>query len=251
MTSIRIIGRGRAGRSFEAALSAAGFEVPDVLSRGDDLGRAARRVDGVLLAVPDRAVASVAAAVDPAVGTVMLHCSGALGLDVLSPHRRRAWLHPLVTLPDPVVGALRLRGGSTFAVAGDHLATELARGLGGHLLAVSDDQRVLYHAAACVAANHLVALLGQVQRVAEAAGLPFEAFLPLARGALEDVVRLGPARALTGPAARRDLTTLELHRGALPSCELPGYDAGVALASRLAEEQVALDSEPPVVATWS
>ncbi len=251
MTSIRIIGGGRAGRSFEAALSAAGFEVPDVLSRGDDPRRAATGVDAVLFAVPDRAVASVAASVDPASATVMLHCSGSLRLDVLSPHRRRASLHPLVTLPDPVIGALRLRGGSFFAVAGDHLATDLVLGLGGRPLAVSDDHRALYHAAACVAANHLVALLGQVQRVAEAAGLPLEAFLPLARGALDDVARLGPARALTGPAARRDLATLELHRGVLPSSELPGYDAGVALASRLAEEQVALGPEPPVVATWN
>jgi hypothetical protein len=85
-----------------------------------------------------------------------------------------------------------------------------------------------------MAANHLVGLLGQVQRVAESVGLPLEAFLPLARGALDDVGLLGPAAALTGPVARGDLSTIERHRRALDPSELDGYDAGIALVRRLA-----------------
>jgi predicted short-subunit dehydrogenase-like oxidoreductase (DUF2520 family) len=84
-----------------------------------------------------------------------------------------------------------------------------------------------------MASNHLVALLGQVQRVAATVGLPLEAFLPLARGALDDVSRLGPAAALTGPVSRGDLTTIERHRQVLDPAELGGYDAGVDLARRL------------------
>ena len=52
--------------------------------------------------------------------------------------------------------------------------------------------RAAYHAAACIAANHVVALLGQVERVAASAGLPLDAFLDLTRAAVEDVSRLGP-----------------------------------------------------------
>ena len=78
---------------------------------------------------------------------------------------------------------------------------ELVLALGGRLLEVPTGARAAYHAAACIASNHLVALLGQVQRVAASVGLPLEAFLPLAEGALEDVRELGPAAALTGPAA--------------------------------------------------
>ncbi len=58
--------------------------------------------------------------------------------------------------------------------------------------------------------------------------------MPLAQGALDDVLLLGPAAALTGPAARGDLATIERHRQALEASELAGYDAGVALARRLA-----------------
>ncbi|MGH9169948.1 MAG: DUF2520 domain-containing protein [Acidimicrobiales bacterium] len=234
MTSIRIVGGGRAGLSFERAFEELGYDVVGLLHHDDVLRRTADGVDAVLLAVPDRAVATVAAAIDPVAGTVVLHCSGSLGLDVLAPHERRASIHPLVTLPDPVIGALRLRGHPFFAVAGDQLATDLVLGLGGEPIVVPDAMRPTYHAAACIAANHLVGLLGQVQRVAESAGLPLQAFLPLARGALDDVGLLGPAAALTGPASRGDAMTLDGHRCVLDPSELPGYEAGVALVGQLA-----------------
>ena len=234
MTTVRIIGPGRAGRSLAAALEAAGAEVLPLLGRSDDCTLAAHGVDVVLIAVPDRAVGEVASAIEPVPTTAVLHTSGALGLDAVAAHPRHGSLHPLVTLPDPVIGAARLRSGCYFAVAGDPAATDLALLLRGKPIVVPERARAAYHAAACIAANHLVALLGQVQRVAAASGLPLEAFLPLARGALDDVMLLGPAQALTGPASRGDLETIERHRASLELDELPGYDAGTALAVRLA-----------------
>lgn len=246
---VRIIGAGRAGRSFEGALRASGLEVEIISghSSPDLLAAAAHGVDAVLIAVADRHVASVAAAIEPDRGAAVLHCSGSLGLEALSEalggcHQRIGSLHPLATLPDPVVGALRLRGGTFFAVSGDQLATDLALLLGGQPIVVAPENRVKYHAAASVAANHLVALLGQVERIAASAGLPLDAFLPLAKGALDDVSMLGPAAALTGAAARGDSPTLEAHRAAIDPSELEGYDAGVHLAERLAGERQQVSS---------
>ncbi len=250
MTTVRIIGPGRTGLSLARAFGFVGIDVAGVLGREDDPYEAATGVDVLLLTVPDRSVARVAAAVRPVPTTTVVHCSGALGLDVLTPHERIASLHPLATLPDPVIGAVRLRTGVYFVVAGDQIAADLALQLGGHPLVIPADQRAGYHAAACIASNHLVALLGQVQRVAERAGLPLEAFLPLARGALDDVGLLGPTRALTGPAARGDAATIERHRQVLDPTELEGYDAGVDLARRLAATAGAPASEPaPSVVT--
>jgi len=234
MGTVRFIGSGRAGRSLALALSSAGWEIAGHLGRHDDLTRAAEGVDVLVIATPDDAVAATAGAVDPATSTVVLHLSGCLGLDVLAPHRRRAALHPLVPLPDPEIGARRLAGGATFAVAGDPVARRMAESLGGRAVTVADADRPAYHAAACIAANHVVALLGQVERVAACAGLPLDAFLELARAAVDDVARLGPAGALTGPAARGDWATLSRHGQALPPQERAGYNAGVALAVRLA-----------------
>jgi len=233
--SIRIIGPGRAGTSLAAALAAHGWDVVGFLGRHDDLSAAARGVDILVIATPDDAVASTAAAVAPEAGTTVLHLSGSLGLDVLAPHPRRAALHPLVPLPNAVVGATRLASGVTFAVSGDPVAGLLALSLDGRVVEVADADRAAYHAAACIAANHVVALLGQVERVAASAGLDLEAFLPLTRAAVEDVAALGPRRALTGPAVRGDWDTLSRHLDALPARERAGYQAGAALATQLAE----------------
>jgi pantoate--beta-alanine ligase len=225
-----------------AALADAGCDVRDVLARHDDLAGAARGVDVLVIATPDSAIAEVAARVEPVPGTVVVHLSGALGLDALAPHPRRASLHPLVPLPSPEVGRVRLRSGITFAVAGDPVAGDLARLLGGSIVVVDDEHRAAYHAAACIAANHLVALMGQVERVAATAGLGLDAFLGLARAALTDVTELGPAAALTGPAARGDDATLERHRRTLDAAEVPAYDAGVTLARRLVSDRLSSPS---------
>jgi predicted short-subunit dehydrogenase-like oxidoreductase (DUF2520 family) len=133
----------------------------------------------------------------------------------------------LVSLPDADRGAAALLG-AWFATAGDPFVAEVIAALQGRAFTVEDGDRAAYHAAACIAANHLVALLAQAQRVAPD-GVPFEALLELARGALDNVAAIGPKAALTGPAARGDVETLERHRQAMSSEELPAYDAMAAL----------------------
>jgi predicted short-subunit dehydrogenase-like oxidoreductase (DUF2520 family) len=155
----------------------------------------------------------------------------------LAAHVRRASIHPLVALPGAEVGAQRLRG-ARFALAGDPFVRTVVDALGGRWFTVADADRAAYHAAACIASNHLVALLGQAERVGAAAGVPREAFLDLVRATVENVAALGPARALTGPAARGDTSTLERHRAAIDPSELAAYDAMVDLARRLVVEKV-------------
>lgn len=243
MHTIRIIGPGRAGTSLAAALSARGWAFAGFLGRGDDLSAAARDVDVLVIATPDDAIAEVAAAVDPVATTTVVHLSGSLGLDALGAHPLRAALHPLVPLPNGEVGAARLGSGVTFAVAGAPVAREIASTLGGRTVEVADEDRAAYHAAACIAANHVVALLGQVERVAAEVGLDLKSFLPLTRAAVDDVATLGARDALTGPARRGDWATLSRHLDALPESERAGYQAGAALATRLATTQLQPQSQ--------
>ncbi len=231
---VRFIGAGRAALSLAGALAQVGCDVVDLLGRADPVSSAARGVDVLVIAVPDSAIAAVAGAVVPVPTTAVVHLSGSLGPEVLVPHPRQASMHPLVPLPNPETGTRRLLGGVSFAVDGDPAASELVELLGGIEVSVTGAQRAAYHAAACIAANHVVALLGQVERVANAAGLGFEMFAPLAAAAVADAAAMGPAAALTGPAARGDQSTIERHRAALDPAQLPGYDAGVALAVKLA-----------------
>jgi predicted short-subunit dehydrogenase-like oxidoreductase (DUF2520 family) len=221
--SVRIVGGGRAGRSLANALARSGWSVADVVGRGDDPAQAADGIDLLVLAVPDGAVASLAAAVAPVSTTVVAHLAGSLGLDVLAPHPRRAAIHPLISLPDAELGAARLLAGGWFAVAGDRLAEEVVASLGGRWFPVADRDRALYHAAAVISSNHLVALLAQAERLARRAGVPFDAYLDLAAGTLANVQALGPKAALTGPAMRGDTATIERHLAALPREERATY----------------------------
>jgi predicted short-subunit dehydrogenase-like oxidoreductase (DUF2520 family) len=245
------------------ALAAAGWSAPELIGRetgradgadGADRAERADRADWadradranlagiahgadfVVLATPDRAVAEVAGAIEPDPATVVVHLAGCHGLDVLRPHSRRAAVHPLVALPDPAVGAARLAG-AWFAVSrdGDPAALAIPAALGGRIVTLDEDPlvRARYHAAACLASNHLVALLGQVERVGGLAGVPLEAYLDLVRATVDNVDALGPAAALTGPAARGDEATIARHLAALPGEERSAYNALLAEARKL------------------
>jgi predicted short-subunit dehydrogenase-like oxidoreductase (DUF2520 family) len=121
----------------------------------------------------------------------------------------------------------------------------MATALGGRPFRVADAHRVAYHAAATIASNHLVALLGQVERAAAIAGVPLEAYLGLAAAALGDVERVGPAAALTGPVSRGDWDTVRRHLAALPVDEHAAYLALADAAARLTDHAL-----PPDVAEF-
>ena len=233
---LRVIGPGRAGTSLATALGRAGWDVVGLLGRTDDVSRALDGTDLLVVAVPDHAVAGVAAAVSPNDRSVIAHMAGSLGLGALGDHDRTAAIHPLVPLPSPEIGAERLAAGAWFAVAGDPLVQRAVADMSGRWFEVADSDRPLYHAAAAVASNHLVALLGQVDRIAGSIGVPPEAYLDLARASLENVARLGPSLALTGPVARGDWDTVARHLAALDPSEHDAYRALAAAARRLVDE---------------
>ena len=229
-----LIGPGRAGLSLHTVLGELGWECVAVCRRGDDIAHAARDVDLCVIATPDAEISAVASAIEPGHGVVM-HLSGATPLSALGNHNEVAGLHPLQSLPNPTLGAASLYE-CHFAVAGHRVAKQLAEAISGKWFPLSDSDRALYHCAAAIASNHTVALLGQVQRLADSVGVPMEAFAPLVQASVANALAEGPGNALTGPAARGDHVTIEAHRDALAAKhpdELASYDALVELAQRL------------------
>lgn len=233
---LRVVGYGRAGAAMSLALERAGWRVLPPIRRGDDPHRGAEGADLVLIATPDAAISEVASALQPEPRAVVAHMAGSLGLEVLAGHQRRAAIHPLVSLPSGELGSERLVG-AWFALAGDPIGERVVGDLGGRWLQIDDANRAAYHAAGCIASNHLVALLGQVERVAATAGVPLEPYLALVRSTVENVAAVGPAAAITGPASRGDVETLQRHRRSLPASELPAYDALADEARRLASQR--------------
>lgn len=234
-----LIGPGRAGLSLAGALTTLDWEQVAIYRRGDDVREASTGVDICVIATPDSAISEVAARVKRT-DAVMMHVSGATPLSELGQHRA-AGLHPLVSLADPETGAHALRT-AWFAVAGDPVARDLAQSLSGKWFTVDDSDRALYHGAAAIASNHLVGLLGQVERLAIEIGVPFEAFIDLVRSSVENTAVMGPAAALTGPVVRGDERTIEMHRAAIAERmpeELAAYDALLVECRRLVDPPAA------------
>ena len=231
--NIAIVGAGRAGTSFAAALGDAGHDVR--LLHHDELD-AVDDAEVVMLCVPDDAIAEVAGELEPLSSRVVVHVAGSRGLSEVARHPRAGFLHPLVVLSSNDVGASRLHG-ALFSVGGDVVVNDLVASLEGRPFRLRDDQRAAYHATATVAANHLVALLGHVEILADAAGLTFDDFVPLIHQALSDVEERGATRALTGPASRSDFATIDAHLAAIPDSERATYVALARAAFELAEQR--------------
>lgn len=193
---------------------------------GQGVPEAVERAAVILVAVPDPVIPVVARQLAESGLTsrdqVVFHCSGARNADALSPLRALirgvGSFHPLLSFADPSI-ASRLLPRATFAVEGDSAAVERARelvgGLGGQLLLVEASDRVLYHAAAATASNHLVALAAQAVACLEALGVEHQeatkALIPLMQSTLDNLGRLGLPHALTGPVSRGDAACVEGH----------------------------------------
>lgn len=216
------------------------------------------RVGRVLLCVPDSALDTVAGNLLLRSG-VALHTCGALGPDALRTMAGRGVscgaIHPLQTIAEPAAGARALRS-VAFAVSGEGPALAWAEQIvhiaHGRVLRIAESQRPLYHAAAVMASNYMTAIMAAAEEMMTAAGISpsvaRDALAPLASTSLENVFRVGPVAALTGPIERGDTGTVAAHLSAME--ELPptltrlyraaGMQA-LALARRkgLAEERAA------------
>lgn len=239
--TVGIIGTGRLGLSLALALGDAvvwmvgrseqgRLRAGEVL-KGTEVCRDTQPLpapaDYVVLAVSDTAIAGVAQRCarewQQLQGQVVLHCSGALGRDVLAPcaqvGAQTPAVHPYQTFAVPSAEAFRGIAWGVEALPGEREAVHrFVERVGGTPFFLSDhtlEHKPLYHASAAVASNYLTMLTFLAAETAEAAGIP-PAFLPaIMRTALENSLaavteenRIFP---LTGPVARADIATITSH----------------------------------------
>jgi len=276
--SINVIGGGKVGRTLGRLWTERNvLEVRSVFSRSPARGAqavefigAGRAVtscgelgpaDFVMLSTPDEAIGPCcrelcrAGAVKE--GMVLFHPSGSLPSAVLEPAKARgakiASVHPVKSFADPAAAAETFAG--TFCgIEGNAEACRVLRAvfeqIGAEIFEVDPEHKPIYHAATVLVSNYLVALTEVGLRCFERAGVcretAIEVFEPIVRGTVDNVFRLGPARALTGPIARGEQTVVE------KQCEaLGGWDESVQriyrdlglVAVELAAAQGAADRE--------
>jgi len=189
-----------------------------------------RKADVVFLTTPDGVIESVCDSISRqegfSPGAIVLHCSGAHPSTILASARKSgAWIgsmHPLQSFASVDITHNPFKG-IRIAIEGDSKAVstadQMARDLEAQPLQILTEGKPLYHAAAVVASNFLVTLMGVAFRLIQQAGVkPEEAFAvlkPLIDGTLANIDRSGVHQALTGPVVRGDVQTIETHLHAI------------------------------------
>lgn len=259
--SVGIVGAGAVGTALGVAVSRAGWPVAAVASRD-----AARRdrftglvpsarayveaaailedVELVILAIPDDAIAPLADSLRLYGGQTMVHTSGLLGSEVLSPALAAGShigaFHPLVSFTADVERSVAGIAGATIAIEADQAAigllADLAELLGGIPVRLPAGAKAAYHAAAVLASGGLIALLDAVVALGAAAGLDERGSLAIYGRLVEQTLANarggGVAESLTGPIVRGDVGTVTAHLDLLERMAPGVLDVYLAAARR-------------------
>ena len=230
------IGAGKVGSAIAVGLSDKGYQIYAVSSRSfasaerlsallpdcracQHPQEVADATDMVFITTPDDAIPAVAGQIHWRRGQYVLHCSGALSLDVLEPARRdgaaTGSLHPLQSFAS-IDQAVNNLPGSTFALEGRDpllsLLNQIVSLLEGRAIVLKAGDKALYHAAAVFTSNYTVTLLEMAAKLWESLGIPqaeaVPALLPLLRGTVNNIESTGLPACITGPVARGDLDTI-------------------------------------------
>jgi predicted short-subunit dehydrogenase-like oxidoreductase (DUF2520 family) len=243
---LSIIGAGRVGRALGRRLHELGWKIGAVITQNEGTARKAVRSIGagkplstisrrvlasrlILISVPDDAIVKVARELarvgeEELRGKIVLHTSGSLDSSALLVLREcgahTGSMHPLQSFSGVAIPPLE---GKLFAIEGEpaaiRLARQIVRALGGLPVQIAGDTKILYHAAAALAAGHVLAIEEAATRILMLTGMKraeaVRALLQLTRQVLENFERLGPRSAWTGPLVRGDYRVIEAHLGAL------------------------------------
>lgn len=251
MNNIGFIGAGKVGCSLGQYLAAQHLKVSGYYSRtlkSAEEGAASthssayermedlvRDSEVIFVTVPDTQIASVWQQLRelPIQNKIISHCSGALSSavfsDIGSYHAYGYSIHPFIPISDRHAGDTLRR--AVFTVEGSpECLGELQKLLtdcGNEVVAISQKDKVRYHAAAVMASNLYVGLVAMCQKMLRSCGFSGEqaqrALMPLVLGNVKNIVSGGAAEALTGPIERGDAETVAAHLQALGTEEAEIY----------------------------
>lgn len=242
---LNIIGAGRAAMTLARLWHDAGhFRIGQILNRSlasaqqavnfIGAGEAISTPDEVrpseltLIGVPDTLIAAISGELTLAQGSVCFHLSGSQAAYLMTHQREQGVaigsLHPVKSFADPALSVENFAG-TYCGLEGDPQAVALldkaSRSIGGIPFQIDPSQKTLYHAGSVMVCNYLNALMEAGLRCFEQAGIERQTALalahPIVSGTVDNIFRLGPTKALTGPIVRGDHQVVAQHLEALAS----------------------------------
>lgn len=274
---VAIIGAGKVGSILARALHSQGYQLTGIASTtlesaeklasefdalaGTRAADMIREADIVIIAVPDRCIGQVVEEITEAdgfsAGQIVIHTSGCLSVEVLKPVNKYGafigCMHPLQSFANRELPIATLAG-VCFALSGQEetlaQVKAMVKDFGGQSFTLLDKDKALYHASACIVSNYLVSLMYWAGQIYGRLGLSPEeaslALMPLLQGTVQNIQKMGPTGALTGPISRGDAITIAAHLQALDQqnekrlyAELGRYTLSIALEKGTVDKEQA------------
>jgi predicted short-subunit dehydrogenase-like oxidoreductase (DUF2520 family) len=220
-------------RTRQSALEAANFTGTMLF---EDIESIVEASDTLFLTVPDGAIKEVWDYIVKLSikNKIICHCSGSLSSEIFEGIEAKGAfgysVHPLYALSDKLNSYKDLQK-AFFTVEGSEGRMDdivsLIKDLGNEVQIISPENKIKYHCAAVFVSNFVVALAQTGIDLLKECGFDEAnagiALGPLMAGNMENIVRQGPVKALTGPVERSDSATVEQHLGALSQKDLELY----------------------------
>lgn len=185
--------------------------------------------DTLFITTPDAVIGSVWDCIKNNMSVqnkIVCHFSGALSSDVFTDSQSTGAgvcsIHPMLAFSDKLT-SYRIPANTFFALEGDETAVSalksLFENLGNTVCVIDKSKKSLYHTAASVLSNELVAVLDMGYSLLEECGFSrdeaVKATHNLVLGNVNSVLENGCVKALTGPVERNDLQTVKKHVNSL------------------------------------
>ncbi|MCI0706879.1 MAG: DUF2520 domain-containing protein [Ignavibacteriae bacterium] len=242
---VSIVGAGNVGSAFASLFRSKGIRVLSVISKHRSSARAAARraeckrysdrlsdvhpdTNFLLLAVPDGSIRSIAREIARSAPldfrrVFVAHTSGALTSEELRPLQELGAstfsFHPIQSFSGTFSRTQQLKAFEKISYGVEssprtiRFAKHIARRIGGKILHVPKEGKILYHLACVFASNYSVVLFSVVEQLLNVFGnaASMQHFRRLVETSIENVFRYSSRKALTGPIARGDVATVQAH----------------------------------------
>ncbi|MEZ0536296.1 Rossmann-like and DUF2520 domain-containing protein [Caldicellulosiruptoraceae bacterium PP1] len=236
MMTVGFIGSGKAGTSLCYYFKEKGLKISGIYNRDLIRGKSnAEKIDVtfyheldglilnsdiIILSISDSAIESFSSELDKfnISNKIVGHLSGVYSHDIIKCNCKGKFsLHPIQTMIGEKSDFDKLSQ-CYFSLEGDLYGIEAARQIlskiGNRYIELNKENKPIYHAAACIASNYLVGLLYNSYKLYESIGITNEDILniikSLSTATLNNFIQ-NPKNALTGPLAREDYKTLQIH----------------------------------------
>ena len=242
MGEIGFIGAGKCGMSLAYYFRSKGIKISGFSSRSDNTedfeflscGELVRKSDVIFITVTDTAIPQVWDEIRhmDLTDKVICHCSGSVSSEIFEGANPGTVcsVHPMMAFNSRHT-SIEAISDAFFTVEGGKTAvdrvSEILSICNNKFKVITSENKAKYHAAACFASNFVVSVCYEAVKLLTECGFTKEealkALTPLMCRNMENIIDVGCEGAITGPAIRGDMVTLDRHMKVLNEKEKKLY----------------------------